>query len=52
LAFALLAFLSTPQPLAWHLDTAFGRLLLHPALFAVLALIAGEWPARDTHHPG
>lgn len=37
LGFLLITFLVTPQPLAWHLDTALSRLALHPAHFALLS---------------
>ena len=42
LGFLLITFVVTPQPLAWHLDTALSRLALHPASFAFLSGFA-EW---------
>lgn len=51
LAFAVLTFLVTSRPLVWHLDTAFGRLLLHPALLGVLAMLgAAPQPRIERSH--
>ncbi|MBX7184556.1 MAG: hypothetical protein K1Y01_05355 [Vicinamibacteria bacterium] len=51
LGFLLITFLVTPQPLAWHLDTALSRLALHPANFAILSGFAA-WHAAARSRTG
>jgi hypothetical protein len=45
-AFAFGAMAVTPRDVAWHVETALGRLLLHPAAILVLAALLGASPAR------
>jgi hypothetical protein len=40
-AFAFGAMAVTPRDVAWHVDTALGRLLVHPAAILVLAALLG-----------
>jgi hypothetical protein len=43
-AFAFGAMAVTPRDVAWHVESALGRLLLHPAAILVLAALLGASP--------